>query len=121
MCPAHATDLPALIAALGAEDFDGRIAAVDALGAFGDGRAVPALQALNDGNLYTVTADKRVVIAETLGSAYKLTDPVTLAPLGEAASGAVDKIRVNKAPLRKGCGQAANSRRHRQAVANGQH
>jgi urea transport system permease protein len=95
VCPSHAADLPALIAALGAEDFDGRVTAVDALGAFGDGHAIPALQALNDGNLYTTTADKRVVIAEAQGSAYKLTDPVTLAPLGEAASDAVDKIRVN--------------------------
>jgi urea transport system permease protein len=93
--PAQAADLPTLIAALGAEDFDGRITAVDALGAFGDGHAIPALQALNDGNLYTTTADKRVVIAEAQGSVYKLTDPVTLAPLGEAASDAVDKIRVN--------------------------
>jgi len=93
--PSHAADLSALIAALGAEDFDGRITAVDALGAFGDGRAIPALQALNDGNLYTVTADQRVVIAEGQGGAYKLTDPVTLAPIGEAASAAVGKIRVN--------------------------
>ena len=93
--PAHAANLTALIAALGAEDFDGRIAAVDALGAFGDGHAIPALQALNDGNLYTTIADKRVVIAEARDGAYKLTDPITLAPLGEAASDAVDKIRVN--------------------------
>jgi urea transport system permease protein len=90
VCPSHAADLPALIAALGAEDFDGRVTAVDALGAFGDGHAIPALQALNDGNLYTTTADKRVVIAEAQASAYKLTDPVTLAALGEAASDAVD-------------------------------
>jgi urea transport system permease protein len=93
--PAHAEDLPALITALGAEDFDGRIKAVDALGAFGDGHAIPALQALNDGNLYTTAADKRVVIAESKGDGYKLSDPVTLAPLGDAAGDAVDKIRVN--------------------------
>jgi urea transport system permease protein len=93
--PIFAQDLPALIAALGADDFDGRIQAVDALGAFGDGRAVPALQALNDGNLYTTTAEKRVVIAAEQGAGYQLTDPITLAPLGEAASGAVEKIRVN--------------------------
>ena len=94
--PSLAQDLPALVAALGAEDFDGRIKAVDALGDFGDGNAIPALRALNDGNLYT-TADKRVVIAEPQGDTdtFKLTDPITLAPLGEAASAAVDKIRVN--------------------------
>jgi urea transport system permease protein len=92
--PSHAEDLPSLITALGAEDFDGRIRAVDALGAFGDGHAIPALQALNDGNLYT-TGDKRVVIAESQGAGYKLTDAVTLAPLGEASSDAVDKVRVN--------------------------
>ena len=92
--PCLAADLPGLIAALGAEDFDGRIKAVDDLGAFGDGHAIPALQALTEGNLYT-TADKRVVIGEAAGSGYKLTDPVTLAPLGEAASDAVEKIRVN--------------------------
>jgi len=31
----------------------------------------------------------------------------------------IDKIRVDKTPLRKGSGQPANSRRDRQAVANG--
>src|SRR5258708_1768867 len=98
--PALAQDLAALIAALGADDYDGRIMAADALGGFGDGHAIPALQALNDGNLYTLaapgsTGDLRVVIAEAQGAGYKLTDPITLAPLGEAAGDAVDKIRVN--------------------------
>src|SRR5258708_38597765 len=44
VCPSYAADLPALIAALGAEDFDGRVTAVDALGAFGDRHPLPPLQ-----------------------------------------------------------------------------
>ena len=91
---ARADDFHDLIDRLGAESFDAKVQAVDALGELGDGRAVPALKALSDGLLYR-TADGHVVVVEPAGDTYRLFDPVDHGGLGEAKSGAVDKVRVN--------------------------
>jgi urea transport system permease protein len=91
---ARADDLHDIIDRLAAESFADKELAVTSLGELGDGRAVPALKALNDGLLYR-TSDGHAVLAEQVGDAYKLFDPVDHAALGEAKDDAVDKVRVN--------------------------
>jgi urea transport system permease protein len=87
--------LKAAVDALGKGGFKTISAAVTALAALGDPRAAAALQALADGTLYTHKKDGAVVIGERSGNGYRLLDPVTGEAVGEAARGAVDKIKVN--------------------------
>src|SRR5260221_2612139 len=53
VCPSHAAGRPALIAALGAEDFDGRVTSGHSLGAFRHAHPLPAPPALDHGHLST--------------------------------------------------------------------
>jgi urea transport system permease protein len=94
IAPAAAADFAELVAKLGADDFASKIEAVEALGALGEPGAVPVLKALAEGALYT-TAEHKLVIAEPAGGGFRLFDPVDHSPLGEAASDAIDKVRVN--------------------------
>ncbi|HEX7969205.1 MAG TPA: urea ABC transporter permease subunit UrtB [Stellaceae bacterium] len=91
---AVAADLRELVDQLGADDFDTKVQAVQDLAALGDARAVPALKALSDGALYT-TAEHRVVVGEPEGDQIKTFDALDGAALGEVASDALDKVRVN--------------------------
>jgi urea transport system permease protein len=88
-------DLGSLIAGLGGGSFNDTEKAVQALAATGDARAVPALEALAAGDLYVRKADKLVAIARKSGSVFALTNPLTGESLGDAASGELEKIKVN--------------------------
>ncbi len=90
----RAAELGDLVRQLGSASFEEKEQAIAGLGGLGDGRAIAALKALNDGALYT-TADKKLVIAEESGDKFRLFDPITREPLGEAASDSLDKVRVN--------------------------
>ncbi|HEX9647051.1 MAG TPA: urea ABC transporter permease subunit UrtB [Alphaproteobacteria bacterium] len=92
---ACAEDIEALVTALAASGFDGKIAAAEALAATGDERAGGALQAMLDGRLYLRTDDGAVVVADKAGGGYALTDPLSGAALGAAEAKALDKIKVN--------------------------
>ncbi|HEX2257045.1 MAG TPA: urea ABC transporter permease subunit UrtB [Afifellaceae bacterium] len=89
-------DLRPLLADLAAGGYDETEEAIAALAATGDSAVLPALHALGDGDLYVRKADGSVVIGRKAGGrALALSDPLTGEALGEAASGALDKIRVN--------------------------
>jgi len=88
-------DFGALVDALAPGSFKDREAAVLALAAAGDDRAVPILEALAEGDLYVRKADGKVVFARKAGSGFALTDPLDGAELGDAARGAVEKVKVN--------------------------
>ncbi|MCJ8519682.1 urea transport system permease protein [Pseudorhizobium tarimense] len=72
-----------------AEEIIGQIAAT------GDARVVPALEAFAEGDLYARKADDVVFITKTSGSKLALVDPLTGESAGEAAKGAMTKIKVN--------------------------
>ncbi|SMF02664.1 amino acid/amide ABC transporter membrane protein 1, HAAT family [Tistlia consotensis] len=93
----EAGDLRPLVDALGQGgfDFDKTETAIGSLAETGDPRVVPALEALSEGDLYVRKADHAVFIGKRGGAGYQLTDPLTGEAAGEAARGAVDKIRVN--------------------------
>ena len=93
--PAAAESVADAVQALAGDSFDGKLAAIDGLAATGDARAVPILQALLDGLLFVRTADGKVVIGESRGQVYVLTDPLTGDEIGEADSAGLDKIRIN--------------------------
>ncbi|WP_413207130.1 urea ABC transporter permease subunit UrtB [Rhodospirillum sp. A1_3_36] len=94
--PAQAEeDLAPLVASLAEGGLSDRAKAIEALAATGDPRAVPILEALSDGDLMVKKADGTVVIAKKAGKTLALTDPVTGEAMGELASGALDKIKVN--------------------------
>jgi len=98
MGPALAADdatLQQAVDGLAAKSFNGKIAAINALGASGDKRAGPILEALVAGNLFTVKADKSVVIGERSAKVYILRAPLTLEQVGEVSSKDIKKIRVN--------------------------
>lgn len=83
------------IAALAGKSFKAKITAIQDLGFSGDAKAVPVLDAMISGNLFTLKADGRVVIAAKRSSVYVLTDPVTGAEIGQVEKSALKKIRVN--------------------------
>ncbi len=83
------------IDALGLGGFPEREAAMNTLVATGDPRVVPILEALASGNLYTRKADGRVVLAAKAGGDFALRDPLDGEDLGRAASGDIEKIKVN--------------------------
>jgi urea transport system permease protein len=91
---ATAADLKQMVDRLGDDDFGAKIQAVQDIGALGDARAVAVLKALNDGTLYA-NADHHVVLAQPAGDGFKTFDPLDGAPLGDATSDALDKVRVN--------------------------
>jgi urea transport system permease protein len=91
---ASAADLKQLVDQLGADDFSSKIQAVQDIAALGDSRAVAVLKAVADGSLY-VTAGHHVVLAEAEGDHFKTFDPVDHAPLGDAATDDIEKLRVN--------------------------
>lgn len=93
--PAMAGSLEDGIAALGGKSFKAKIAAVQDLGTSGDERAAPILNSLMGGHLFTLKADKKIVIAVKQGSVYVLRDPITGADLGQVKKAALKKIRVN--------------------------
>jgi urea transport system permease protein len=68
---------------------------VAAIAANGDAAAAPALEALAAGDLYARKSDGAVVIAVKSGSRFALSDALTGETLGEAASGEIEKIKVN--------------------------
>ncbi|MYZ49804.1 urea ABC transporter permease subunit UrtB [Propylenella binzhouense] len=94
---AHAeADPGALLAGLGAGDYDATEAAIARIVATGDARFAPALAALGSGDLYTRKSDGRVVIGRKAGGReLALIDPLSGDALGEAASRELEKIRVN--------------------------
>ena len=91
---AQNADLAGGIRALGEGGFNDRTKAIDALTATGDPVVAPALQALSDGDLYTMP-DGKVVIGKPGGNGLLLTDPLTGETVGDVASRAVDKVKVN--------------------------
>jgi urea transport system permease protein len=94
--PARAEeDIAPLVATLAEGGLSDRVKAIEALAATGDPRVVPVLEALSDGDLMVKKAGGAVVITKKAGKALALTDPVTGEALGELASGALDKIKVN--------------------------
>jgi urea transport system permease protein len=91
---AGAADLKDLVQQLGADGFAAKEKAIGELGGLGDPRAVQILQALADGDLYT-DADNKVVRAEESGDGFATFDPVDGTALGNVASDAIGKIRIN--------------------------
>ncbi len=94
VAPAAADDAK-LIGALDAKSYNKKAKAVEALAASGAPRAAPVLEALGDGLLFRRKADKRLVIGREAAGSYALEDAVTGDPLGEAAAGALKKVKVN--------------------------
>ncbi len=92
--PAAAQDLSALIDTLGKGGYNEIEKQVQALAATGDASVAPVLEALGEGDLYVRKSDKKVFIAKGSGT-LALSDPLTGAAAGEAASGELDRIRVN--------------------------
>ncbi|ADZ68849.1 urea ABC transporter permease subunit UrtB [Polymorphum gilvum] len=88
-----------LIDALARGGFKETEAQVGALAATGNPAVAPALEALAEGNLYERKSDGAVVIAVKAGRDMArdmaLTDPLSGAALGEAASRDLAKIKVN--------------------------
>jgi urea transport system permease protein len=94
--PTLAQDDPAaLLAALAGKNYKETEAAIAAIAASGDDRFVAALEALADGDLYARKSDGVIVIGHKAGGKLALADPLTGESLGEAASGELDKIKVN--------------------------
>ncbi|WP_029008078.1 urea ABC transporter permease subunit UrtB [Azospirillum halopraeferens] len=96
--PARAVDdavFAAALKGLAVEGFAEKTAAADALAATGDPRALPVLRAMAAGNLYVRKADDAPVLGERAGRDLALTDPVSGADLGTAASRDLTKITVN--------------------------
>ena len=91
---AAADQLGDLVQRLGASDTDTKLEALAALGALDDPRAVHVLKALGAGTLYT-NGDQRVVAAEPTADGYDVFDAFDGSALGQAASDALDKIRIN--------------------------
>jgi len=81
--------------ALGPGSFQDHEAAMAALVATGDPRVVPILQALADGNLYLRRSDGKVALGTKAADGLALKDPLDGIDLGTAATGDVDKIKVN--------------------------
>jgi len=88
-------DLRPLVNALGAGGYNETDAAIQELARTGDPAVAGILEALGAGNLYTRKSDGEVFIASRASGGFALTDPLTGASAGEAASGAVERIRVN--------------------------
>ncbi|MCP5419491.1 MAG: urea ABC transporter permease subunit UrtB [Gammaproteobacteria bacterium] len=84
-----------LVEALGGRSFDQKIQAVENLAQANFPRAEEVLNAMLDGRLYTRREDNRVVIAETAGSEYALTDAATGEALGQVDRDAVARIGLN--------------------------
>ncbi len=97
---ALAADLRPLVQTMGSGGYSGTEKALNQLSDAGDPAAVPVIEALQAGDLYVRKADGLVVVARKAGAGYALTDPLSGAALGEAASGAIDKIKVNNAMRR---------------------
>jgi urea transport system permease protein len=97
---ALAADLRPLVQTMGSGGYSGTEKALNQLSDAGDPAAVPVIEALQVGDLYVRKADGQVVIARKAGAGYTLADPLSGAALGEAASGAIDKIKVNNAMRR---------------------
>ncbi|SMH48209.1 urea ABC transporter permease subunit UrtB [Azospirillum agricola] len=94
---ALAADLRPLVQALGTGGYAGTEKALAQLSEAGDPAAVPVIEALQAGDLYVRKADGAVVVARKAGADFALTDPLSGADLGPAASGAIDKVKVNNA------------------------
>ncbi len=112
MASPFADDIDAQINALAQGGFSDRAKIISALAETGDARVAPALDALANGLLYIQKLGGKVVIIEKAGSNYKLTDPITLEPLGEEPKGAFNKIKVNNR-LRRGVRDALGGLRLR--------
>lgn len=92
---AQTDDIRPLVDALAVGGFDEREVAIGKLAETGDPIVIPVLENLSGGNLFVFKMENKVVIAKRAGGNYKLTDPLTMEPLGEMVRGAVEKIRVN--------------------------
>jgi urea transport system permease protein len=92
---AQSADLSAMVDALGQGGFPERQKAIDALVASGDEHVPAILLALSDGSLFVRKADAKVVIATKSGGGLTLTNPVDGSDLGTAATGQLEKIKVN--------------------------
>jgi urea transport system permease protein len=97
---ALAQDAASLVNALAPGNFKDREAAVAALAASGSGATVPVLEALAAGNLHVRKSDHKVFITSTNGEMLTLTEPLDLAPAGEAPKAEFEKIKVNNAVRR---------------------
>jgi urea transport system permease protein len=92
---AETSDLRVLVNALGEGGFSDTEKQIGALVQTGDPAVAPILEALGEGALFVRKSDKAVFIGTKSGATYALTDPLTGEAAGEAASGAIDKIKVN--------------------------
>jgi urea transport system permease protein len=93
--PGHAAEFADLLADIAGGSFGAKIKAVEEIAATGDARAAAILEAFVDGDLYTRTADGKVVIGKAKGNVLVLTDPLTGEETGDAKTADLDKIRVN--------------------------
>lgn len=89
-----------LVGQLATTNFKTKQNVVTELTSLGHAHTRPVLSAMLEGTLYFRKADKRVLIVAEDGDTMKLTDPLTMQPSGEGASGDFTKITTNN-PLRK--------------------
>ena len=92
---AHAADIVDLVKSLGQGSFADREAAITALAATGDNRVAAILQALGAGELYARKVDGGVFIGMKQGADIALADPLSGESAGAAASGELERIKVN--------------------------
>lgn len=92
---AQAPGLAAMVDGLGQGGFSDRDKAVKALVATGDEHVPAVLQGLSDGTLFVRKADKKVFLATRSGDGYTLKSALDGSDQGMAASGDVEKIKVN--------------------------
>ena len=94
---AHAQedDISAPVAALSEGSYDNKAEAIQALAATGHPAVADILRAMRGGDLYTLDADGRVVVATRGGDGYLITDAITGEDLGTVGRRDAGKIRVN--------------------------
>ena len=89
------SDPAALFDQLGKANFAETEKIIAELGKTGDVKLVPAFEAFSAGDLYLRKEDGRVFIARGTGATLQLFSPATGEVAGEAAKGALTKLKVN--------------------------
>ena len=88
-------------ALLKSSSFKDKSKAVDLLSAHAGEQAGVVLEAFLDNRLYTAKADKRLVIADSRGEAYAVTDALTNEDLGRTAKNSLKIITLNNSLRRQ--------------------
>lgn len=89
------SDPQALFDQLGKASFSEAEKIIGELAKTGDAKLAPALEAFAAGDLYLRKQDNRVLVGRGTGATLQLFSPVNGEAAGEAAKGALTKIRVN--------------------------